>query len=100
MKCPKEVAKVEVWSHTIFFMNRRMDATYSISRDRGGRGDRIFAAVDRITALMGISKYNNTCWWEMTPEEFESVTEGVNYETPGGEELGDDVLDPEDIYGR
>lgn len=62
--------------------------------------DPIFAAVDRITTLMGISKDNRTCWWEMSPEEFESVTEGIDYETSEGEELGDAVLESEDISGH
>lgn len=84
MKLPKNITKVEVWSHTLFFIQ---DGTWTDSMGRGQTHDgisKIFECVDRITPLMGEFDKDGKrgCWWEMTPEEFEAITEGVDCEMP------------------
>lgn len=81
MKLPEGTTKVEVWSHTLFFMQGK--ASYiSVARRLCG-SEKLWEAVDRITALMDVPEHRRECqWWSMSPEEFESITEGIDYEMP------------------
>lgn len=80
MKLPEDITVVEVWSHTLFFMQGK--ASY-ISVSRSPRGSKkLWEAVDRITAFMDVPEHRRECQWSMSPEEFESITEGIDYEMP------------------
>lgn len=81
MKLPEDITTVEVWSNTLFFMQGKV-SYISVARRLCGSG-KLWEAVDRITALMDVPKgFRGGCWWSMSPEEFESITEGIDYEMP------------------
>lgn len=93
MKCPEGTVEVAVWADGIYFDKEHrvedQDAILEIvNNEYASSNDRllynkIFAALKPITDLSGPSwrPHNNEVFL-FTPEEFETLTEGVEYEMP------------------